>query len=179
MKPFTAIFLAACLFSLRPAAAQEAGAVPIPENTPAPTPPPSSPSLFPSETPPPVVTHPPRGSGPGGGAADHTPASQNPPVRTGKPAASTQNVADNVAYRKAKTKALRDEKVQQAWVDAQAAKNDPDKRAALKRYYTLLADRISKIDGSIKKLVDARLKESLRELEDGKVHPENAVTAER
>ena len=162
MKLFTATFLTASLISLRALVAQEAGAVPVPGQhprsirsiLPAGTPPP----LFPGDNPPPIVNRPPRSGGSGG---DHGAATVNPPVRTNKPAESTVSVADNIAYRKAKTMALHDEKVQEALADVNAARNDPDKRAALKRYYTLLAEKILKIDGSIKKLVATRLKQRI------------------
>ncbi len=170
MKPFTAIFFAACLVSLRALVAQEPDAVPIPAATPQqgeapatsqPTPPP----LFPSETPPPIVNKPPRGG------EEHPPVSVNPLARTNRPAETVEDVAANVAYRKAKTKALRDEKIQQALADVAAAKTYPGKYAALKNYYTLLADRILKIDGSLKKLVAERLKTSLKELDQSRVRP--------
>ena len=80
---------------------------------------------------------------------------------------------DNIKYREAKTKALHDEKLQDLIATADAAKTDPEKRAALKQYYTLLAEKILKIDGSIKKLVATRLKESLNQLDQRKVRPED------
>ena len=93
-------------------------------------------------------------------------------MKKSKTAESIESIADNIKYREAKTKALRDEKVAQAQADVDAAKTEPEKLAALKRYYTLLAAKILKIDGSIKKLVDARMKDSLKQLDQSKVRPE-------
>jgi hypothetical protein len=167
MKLFTAIFFTASFISLRALVAQDAGTVPVPDNTPAPSTEPAPPPLFPGDNPPPIVNRPPRGSG----GADSGAAAVNPPVSTSKTAVSAVSISDNIAYRKAKTQALRDDKVQQALADVDAAKNVPDKLAALKRYYTLLAEKILKIDGGIKKLVAARLKQSLLELNQSKVRP--------
>ena len=168
MKLFTAIFFTASLISLRALVAQDASAVPVPDSSQsAPTLQQTPAPLFPSENPPPIVDKPPRSSGTNRGAA-----TQNPPVKMNKTAESIQSIADNIAYRKAKTKALRDENVAQALADSDAAKTDQDKRAALKRYYTLLAAKILKIDGSIKKLVDTRLKDSLKQLDQSRVRPE-------
>ena len=197
MKPITAIFFTACLAaSLRPLTAQDtAGTVPVPAPipsdtaTPAPSTQATPPPLFPTDTPPPIVTKQPHsGSGGSGGGSssggyyssggDSESSSKNPPARAIGKGGTTQNIADNIAYRKAKTKALRDEKVQEALAEADSAKEDATKRAALKRYYTLLADRMLKIDGSIKKLIADRLKQSLLELNQNKVRPGDYPTEE-
>jgi hypothetical protein len=175
MKLFTATFFTASLISLHALVAQDAATVPVPDTAP-PAPPvqlapeatPAPATLFPNETPPPIVDKPAHNNG---GDSDRGTA-QNPPAKRNTTEENKENVSNNIAYRKAKTKALRDEKVQQALADVAAAKTDQDKRAALKRYYTLLADRILKIDGSIKKLVASRLKDSLKELDQSKVRPE-------
>ena len=173
MKLFTAIFAIASVASLHALVAQDAASsVPVPAPLGSGTSPSanqSTPSLFPSENPPPVQTQPPRSHT---AEEDRGAEMQNPFTRKNQTAQSSEDVANNIAYRKAKTKALEDAKVQQALADARATKNDLDKRAALKRYYTLLAAQILKIDGSIKKVVATRLKDSLKQLDQSKVRPE-------
>jgi hypothetical protein len=165
MKLFTAIFFTASLVSLHALVAQDATSVPIPDNsgTAAPTPSP----LFPNGTPPPVVGKPHRAGGENnnGGPSFLNPTAKKQPL-------TNEDVDANIKYRKAETIALHDEKIQQARADVDAAKIDPDKRAAWKQYYTLLSQKILKIDGSIKKLVAERLKESLKQLDQRKVRPE-------
>lgn len=169
MKLFTATFFTVILVSLHAVVAQDASAVPIPDNNSnaAPTPSP----LFPTTNPPPVVSKPHYD----GGASDteRRPAGRNAPaVKQAKPPEPEVSIQDNIKYREAKTKALHDDKIQAALAAVDAAKTDPDKRAAWKQYYTLLAARILKIDGSIKKLVAARLAVSLKLLDQSKVRPE-------
>ncbi|HWB59373.1 MAG TPA: hypothetical protein VG733_07770 [Chthoniobacteraceae bacterium] len=169
MKLFTAAFFLVSLVLLRPLAAQDANAVPVPGESPAPGQPPA-PSLFPNENPPPIVNKQPHTSG------NNTPpgdTSYNPFAKNKGQNLTVENVANNIAYRKAKTKALRDAKVQEAQAGVDAAKTYPDKRVALRHYYAVLADKILKIDGSIKKLVDERLKASLKDLDDSKVNPKD------
>lgn len=166
MKLFTATFFTACLISARALMAQDASTVPIPDSNPNAQPTPSP--LFPNGTPPPIVDKPAPGSA---GGAGHPAAQNNPFARKNSTEESTENIADNIAYRKAKTKALRDDRIQLALADVAAAKTDQEKRAALKQYYTLLADRILKLDGSIKKLVAVRLKDSLNQLSQNRVRP--------
>jgi hypothetical protein len=166
MKLFTATFFTLILFSLHAAMAQDAASVPIPDNGASASPTPSP--LFPTENPPPIVGKPQRG---GGGGTDRG-AARGPLANPAKPAEPAMNVEDNIKYRQAKTKALRDEKIQEVLASVDTVKTDPEKRAQLKQYYTLLAAKILKIDGSIKKLVATRLQESLNQLDQHKVRPE-------
>lgn len=173
MKFLTALFFTFSLFSLCLLSAQDASVVPLPDSVPN-EPPPSTPKTQP--TPPPLSLIPdmpapvekPRGSG--GGSAAKTSADN--PVKKNKTQANADEIADRIKFREAKTKALRDEKLQQQREIADAAKTDHEKRAALKQYYTMLYGRILKIDGSIKKLVSQRLQQSLKELDQSKVKPE-------
>ena len=171
MKLFTATFFAVILLTLRAAVAQDPNMVPIPDNSATPPPGPPPVPLFPNENPPPVVNRPPHGSG----GRDLGGISSSQPVAKKKltTAENEQDIADRVKFREAKTKALRDPQVQAELANIQAAKNDVDQRAAWKRYYTLLYAKILKIDGSLKKLVAERLKNSLKSLDQSKVRPED------
>ena len=90
------------------------------------------------------------------------------PAKKPKPAppkkSSTEQASDDlqtrIRYREARTKALQDPKIQMEWDRAQAAKTDPEKREAMKNYYTLLCDRVVKIDPATKPRIE-KLRQSL------------------
>jgi len=69
---------------------------------------------------------------------------------------SADAVKKRIRLREIKTQALKDEAIQLELETANAAKTDSDKRAALKRYYNLLCDRMLKIDSSLKTEIEAR-----------------------
>ena len=69
---------------------------------------------------------------------------------------SADAVKKRIRLREIKTQALKDEGVQLEMETANAAKTDSDKRAALKRYYNLLCNRMIKIDPSLKTEIEAR-----------------------
>ena len=177
MKLFTAIFSASLLLSLHALVAQDANSVPLPDplNT--------GPAAQPSATPLSLIPNAPEPVEKPNYRerdTDRSPdretdkSGTNGPnlVKKNKTAANTDDIADRIKFREAKTKALKDENIQEQWELSESAKNDPDKREALKKYYTLLYAKILKIDGSIKKLVSQRLKESLKQLDQSKVRPE-------
>lgn len=173
MKFLTATFFAALL--LLPAAlrAQDATVVPVPDKQapdlmaqPTPAPLPDTLPLIP-EAPSPVEKKPARKSG-----AGEPETAQPNPVKKNKTEAASNDFAERIKFREAKTKALRDDKVQAEAALAQVAKTDEEKRAALKRYYTLLYAKILKIDGSLKKIVSERQAESLKLLDQKNVRPE-------
>ena len=95
------------------------------------------------------------------------------PVTTAKPKAqpvpakkksSTEQASDDlqtrIRYREAKTKALQDPRLQQEWDRAHAMKTEPERRAAMKSYYTMLCDRMVRLDPTVKTRVEA-LRKSL------------------
>lgn len=179
MKLFTATFLALLLASWNAALlAQDASTVPLPDAQPNPAPagvaPAVVPGAQPSPTPLSLIPETPASTSRPHRSSSSAPAAAGPaaPVRKNKTEANTQDVADRVKFREAKTKALRDEKIQEQLSLAEAAKTEPEKRAALKRYYLLLYARILKIDGSIKKLVSQRQEQSLKQLDQSNVRPE-------
>jgi hypothetical protein len=169
MKIFKAIFLATFLLPLCKLAAQDANSVPVPDKLfldtpaqPSPAPAPDSLSLIPDAPPP--NDKPPRRSGSGSGALN--------PIRKNKTDAGAQDFAERIKFREAKTKALRDEQIQQELSNADAARKDQEKREALKRYYKLLYAKILKIDGSLKKIVAQRQEQSLKQLDQNNVRTE-------
>jgi hypothetical protein len=116
------------------------------------------------ETPAPIEK--PKGSAieqPGGDKAEK--------VKPNKTQVAADDVADRIRLRSAKTKALRDPKVQAEWESAEKARTDLERREALKRYYTLLYDRIDRIDATLKKLTALRRISATRRLEQTKIDP--------
>lgn len=69
---------------------------------------------------------------------------------------SADAVKKRIHMRQVKNQALQDEKLLAEMDVAQTAKTDDEKRAALKRYYNALCDRMLKIDPSLKEEVEAR-----------------------
>lgn len=175
MKLFTATFFAATLLSLHVLQAQDANTVPLPPDSPAaptaPNPAEAEPTPLPliPDMPAPVEKPTYHGNSSGStGSGRNNPA----PVKKNKTAESIDDVADRIKLREAKIKALKDEKIQAEWDTAQTAKTDYEKRAALRRYYTLLYTKIIKIDGSLKKLATVRMAESIKQLDQNLVRPE-------
>jgi len=175
MKFFTATFFTALLLSLSTVMAQDANVVPIPDKVPSEpqplplaSPSPTPFSLIPDNMPPPLERPSHRSSEKEPGA---TPGPAGAVVKKNKTEESIDNIADRIKFREAKTKALKDEKVIDLDAQVEAAKTDPEKRALLREYYTVLYAKILKIDGSIKKLVADRLKQSLNTLDQSKVRP--------
>jgi hypothetical protein len=173
MKLYATISFSALLLLSPPALrAQDANSVPLPDthNTGPGSPPQPGPtplSLIPN-TPEPVEKPSHRASS---GTAEND-ANAPSLIKKNKTQANTDDVADRIKFRMAKTKALEDEKIQALWADTEATKGDEEKRKALKNYYIALYAKILKIDGSIKKLVSQRLQDCLKQLEQRKVRPE-------
>ena len=98
------------------------------------------------------------------GLIPETPASAKKPAPMPQKKSTTEQASDDlqarIRYREARTKALQDPKIQMEWDRAQAAKTDPEKREAMKSYYTLLCDRVVKVDPSTKPRVE-KLRQSL------------------
>ncbi len=82
---------------------------------------------------------------------------------------STGELQQMIRFRQAKTRALGDPAVQAEWRQSEVARTDFEKRAALKRYYTLLYARMGKLDGSLKKQITERSLTSLHRLEQKRI----------
>lgn len=176
MKFFTATFFTALLLSLSTGLAQDASVVPIPDSVPSEpqplplaSPSPTPFSLMPDNMPPPVQK--PSHRSTDSSTETSRPGVAGPVVKKNKTEENIDNIADRIKFREAKTKALRDQKVIDLDAQVAAARTDPEKRALLKEYYTTLYGKILKIDGSLKKLVADRLKQSLNALDQSKVRP--------
>lgn len=172
MKFFTATFFAAFLLLLAPLAAQDANVVPLPgmqsadhAAQPAPAPLPDTLPLIPDALQP--VEKPVHKSGASGAGAGRP-----NPVKKNRTEATANDFAERIKFREAKTRALRDEKIEAVAARAAAAKTDGEKRAALKQYYTLFYEKILKIDGSLKKIVAGRGEQSLKQLDEKNVRPD-------
>jgi hypothetical protein len=71
-----------------------------------------------------------------------------------KVSAAADELRERIHFRQAKTRALKDEKVQEKWNEVQSAKTDAVKMESLKQFYTLLFDRMLKVDASLKTRIE-------------------------
>ena len=108
---------------------------------------------------------------PRGSAIEQPGADKDGKVKPNKTQVAADDVADRIRLRSAKTRALRDPKVQAEWETADKARTDLERREALKRYYTLLYDRIDKSDATLKKLTALRRVSVIHKLEQTKIDP--------
>jgi hypothetical protein len=92
------------------------------------------------------------------------------PERTGKKIGTSktevfsQEVAERIRLREIETRALADRAVIAEWDRSVAAKTFPEKREALKQYYTLLYARMVKLDPALKVQIDKRADVALKRL---------------
>lgn len=63
--------------------------------------------------------------------------------------------------------------MQEQWARAQSAHTDPEKRDALREYYTRLYGRMLKLDGSLKGQIELRREAALNRLEQKRIEPED------
>ena len=154
----TPLALLAASLLIAPLFAQEQPAAPAAKNAAA-----DELQLIP-ETPAPIEK--PRGS-----AIDQPGAGKGEKVRPNKTQVAADDVADRIRLRSAKTKALRNPKVQAEWERADKARTDLERREALKRYYSLLYDCIDKTDPTLKKLTALRRISARHRLEQTKIDP--------
>ncbi len=89
--------------------------------------------------------------------------------------AAADALKERIRFREVKTRAVQNEKVQEQWDHAQAAKTDPEKRAELKRYYTLLYAQMLKIDGSLAATIKLHKDEAINRLLQPNVYPSDRV----
>ena len=108
---------------------------------------------------------------PRGSAIDQPGVGKPEKVKPNKTQVAADDVADRIRLRSAKTKALRNPKVQAEWESAEKARTDLERREALKRYYTLLYNCIDKTDPTLKKLTALRRVSVIRKLEQTKIDP--------
>ena len=108
---------------------------------------------------------------PKGSAIGQPGAGKGEKVKSNKTQVAADDVADRIRLRSAKTRALRDPRVQAEWEQAEKARTDQERRDALKRYYTLLYDRIDKTDATLKKLTALRRISASHRLEQTKIDP--------
>jgi hypothetical protein len=139
--------------------AQPSPTLPVPDATG------PEPSLIPEA---PTTTEKPRGSA----IEQPRPGTTAPEVKKDKKSAtelSTGELHQRIRFRQARTRALGDPAIQAEWRQAETARTDFEKRAALKRYYTLLYTRMGRLDASIKKDAAERQRIALRRLEQTRI----------
>jgi len=150
------------------AATQKAGRLPVPAAAPA-----SVPAAAPSQVTPapaPAAAEPTETSL----IPEQVPQNAKPEAKPDKKSKTAQNEEDllqRIHFREARTKALRDPKIQAEWDRSIKAKTEFERRDALKSYYKLLYERILKIDATVKSVVDLRQSASLRRLEQTRIDP--------
>lgn len=79
---------------------------------------------------------------------------QTPAMKQSKTLETEEDLKGRIRFREVRTLALKDPAVQDDWTRAQAAKTDPQKRVAMREYYTHLFARMLKIDGTLAKRID-------------------------
>jgi len=84
-------------------------------------------------------------------------------------------MAARIRIRQLKTRVLQEPKVRELLEKAQAAPTDYEKRENLKAFYTLLYNRIEKLDGSLKKRTTALRNTSVRRLAQTKIDPTEPI----
>lgn len=82
---------------------------------------------------------------------------------------SNNELQTRIRFRQAKTRALGDPAIQAEWDKSVVAHTDFEKRAALKRFYTMLYARMGKLDGTLKKEIDERQRVSLKRLDQTRI----------
>lgn len=75
-----------------------------------------------------------------------------------------EEIRKHVLFRKAKTQALKDPRFDELITQADAAKTDPEKRVIMRKYYTLLFNRMAQIDPSIAPLIEQKRRVSINRL---------------
>ena len=99
------------------------------------------------------------------------PEPQIPQPRKSTTVTSEQDLKLRIRFREAKTLALKDLGVQEQWARSRAATTDPQKREALREYYTRLYARMLKIDGSLAATIEEHRTAALARLSQGNIAP--------
>jgi len=89
--------------------------------------------------------------------------------------AAENELAGRVRLRELTTRVRQEPKIAGEWNRAQTAKTDYEKREALKNYYKLLYDRITKLDPSLQKRVAEVRAKSLHRLTETRIDPTEAI----
>ena len=79
-------------------------------------------------------------------------------MKQSKTLTTEEDLKSRIRFREVKTQALKDPEVQSEWARARAAKTDPEKRDAMREYYTRLYGRMLKIDHSLAERIEAHKK---------------------
>lgn len=74
-------------------------------------------------------------------------------------------VPQRIQLRELKTRALADGTIQQQWDFAQQARTDAGKREEMKKYYSMLYDRMARLDPKLKPVLDKRKDTALHRIE--------------
>jgi hypothetical protein len=89
--------------------------------------------------------------------------------------AAIDDLQERIRYRQAKTRALNDPAVQNAWDRAHATRTDGEKREALKAYYKLFYARVLRIDGTLKQRVAQGEERARRRLTQTRIDPSEPI----
>jgi hypothetical protein len=89
--------------------------------------------------------------------------------------AAIDDLQERIRYRQAKTRALNDPAVQNAWDRAHATRTDVERRDALKAYYKLFYARVLRIDGTLKQRVAQSAERARRRLTQTRIDPSEPI----
>lgn len=95
-----------------------------------------------------------------------------------KPPATSAELEARIRYRQAHSRAANEPAIQALWEESRVARTDYNKRDALRRYYTLLFDRMLRFDKTVKPLVEERRRISLRKLDQTRIEPTDPLDEE-
>jgi type IV secretory pathway VirB10-like protein len=186
MTRFTALFTAAMLGAAS-LSAQEKPPVTPPTTEPVPETPAEKPGehvLELAPTPPAPLLPPPTPAPEAMPLIPEIPQAPDKPVESGaevkkekkdKTQAAADDLLEKIRFRQARTKALKDPKIQAEWDLAQNAKTDFEKREALENFYKRFYGKVLAIDPSLKKLVTTSQNRAVARLKQTRIDPTVAI----
>ena len=86
-------------------------------------------------------------------------------LQKARAAAEANHLKERILFRQVKTRSIQDPKVQEQWAVIGLAKTPQEKKEALKRYYTLLYEKMLGMDESLRDCIEKRKQESLEQLD--------------
>jgi len=95
--------------------------------------------------------------------------------RVDRTSAAQNELADRIRLRELITKVRREPKVAAEWDRAETAKTDLEKREALKSYYTLLYDRVAKLEPKLKTRTTEIQRQSIHRLAQSRIDPTDPI----
>lgn len=110
---------------------------------------------------------------------DKSPLGKGEKNRPDKTAIAEDALRKRIKLREVKTKALRDPAIQAEWEKSLVARTDYEKRAILTNYYKLLAERMLKIDGTLKTEIEALKDSYISDVTQKRVAPTEPPKAAR